>query len=318
MKRALFILILSTIVQFSSFGQTQNGTSPLGLKIQFANPKIFHEGDTILIEIKLYNTTEYEQSVLIAKDKKFSFDFEMKTMQNRAVLHSEDYSISFNRPQPVFNSQVRIGTDEGYSYVLKLNDFFELNTPGQYFIRCGFFPQLKMNSSKENVLHSNYLTLNIRPRDIEQDFIREKQEIEQEKKLVITKRPPDEVLKFMLDARMKGEWEKFFLYLDLERLIKSNNQFNYKFDKADKERQIELIEEYKSYLKQNIRADISFLPHKYEVVRTEYSEGRGKVEVIVYFKEFDYVEKKYYTYLLNKKENIWYIYNYEVMNLVNK
>ena len=81
------------------------------------------------------------------------------------------------------------------------------------------------------------------------------------------------------------------------------------------ERQRELINQYKEYLKKNTIDEISFLPTKFEIIKTEYTSGRGKVDAIIYFRYQDYYEKKYYTFFLNKKGNIWYIYSYEVMNL---
>jgi hypothetical protein len=56
------------------------------------------------------------------------------------------------------------------------------------------------------------------------------------------------------------------------------------------------------------------MPTKFEIKRTEYSEGRATVEVLIFFKYQDYNEKKYYTYFLNKKGNIWYVSSYEVLN----
>ena len=94
----------------------------------------------------------------------------------------------------------------------------------------------------------------------------------------------------------------------------ANNKFKDKYLKKDVERQKEVITQYKEYLKKDTIEDISFLPHAYEVVKTEYSQGKGKVDVIVDFKFLDYIERKYYTFFLNKKGEIWYIYDYEVMN----
>jgi len=173
-------------------------------------------------------------------------------------------------------------------------------------------------SENDAKIVSNQLTINLRPGDIEEDYIVELKSLEDEKRLFAEKKSPDEVVRYVLDARMKGEWEKFFLYIELEKLIQWNNIFNSRYRKADIERKKEILTEYKEYLKQNSIDEISYLPHGYKIMRTEYTEGKAKVETIVEYKYIDYIEKKYYTYFLFKKGSVWYIESYEVMNLGSK
>lgn len=315
------LLIITNIIPQDNQIDTMNNTmidsyySGIIVKIELANPKIYYQNDDIYINVKIFNTTNEEKSLLIANDKRYSFDFEIVTMQNRAIEHSNEYIISFHKVQPVFNSIIRVAPNEGYVYEARLKDYFDLNKAGQYFIKCLYHPELKLNNSKERVINSNLLSVNIRPGEISTQNIVEEKSIEEEKMYFATKRSPDEVVSYMLNARINQEWEKFYLYLDLEKLILTNNNFRAKYVKADAERQHELIKQYKEYLKRNTIDEISFLPNKFEIMKTEYTEGRGKVEVVIYFKYLDYTEKKYYTYFLNKKGNIWYIYSYEVMNM---
>lgn len=290
-------------------------TNGLTVKIELAQPKIFLQGDEIYINVKIFNSTKDETACIIADDKKFSFDFQMVTLQNRVIEHSNEYIISFHRVQPVFNSSVRLSPGEGYIYKARLNDYYDTNRSGQFFINCMYFPRLKMDGDNNDTIMSNQLSINIRPEKAKEMAIQEREEVEKEKKLFVTKRSPDEVVDFMLKARMKSEWEKFFLYMDLEKLILTNNLFKDKYVRADVEKQKEFIEQYKQYLMKNTVNDISYLPHAFKIVKTEYTDGRGKVEVINSFKYIDYVEDKYYTYFLYKKGDIWYVYSYEVLNL---
>ena len=322
LKNKLFALILTIIISFSLFSQEDkllhkktNYNSEIMVIIELSKPKIFLQNDEIYINVKIFNSSDDEAVCLIAHDKRFSLDFQMVTMRNRSIEHSKEYIISFHKVQPVFNSHIRLASDEGYIYKVRLNDYFDLNRTGQFFIKCLYYPDLKLNNSIKNVIYSNQLSVNIRPTGIKEEIIEEQESVEQEKRFYVTKRPPDEVVDFMLNARMKSEWEKYYLYLDLEKLILTNNNFRQKYVKADSEKQRELITKYKEYLKKNTIDEISFLPTKFEIIKTEYTEGRGKVDVLIYFKYQQYNEKKYYTYFLNKKGNIWYIYSYEVMNL---
>jgi hypothetical protein len=321
-KIIILTFILSMIITFfyandsmsnqNNFDAKYNG---IIVKIDLANPKIYQQNDDIFVNVKIFNSSSDEKYMVIADEKRFSFDFKMVTMQNREIEHSSEYIISFHRVQPIFNSQIRLAPNEAYIYEVRLNDYFDLNITGQYFVKCLYYPELKLNNSINGVINSNQLSINIRPESIKEEIILEEKAIEEEKKYFVSKRSPDEVVAFTLNSRMKEEWNKFFLYLDLEKLIQTNNYFKQKYIKADVERQRELIAQYKSYLKKNTIDEISFLPTKFEIIKTEYTSGRGKVDAIIYYRYQDYYEKKYYTFFLNKKGNIWYIYSYEVMNL---
>ncbi|HOJ64756.1 MAG TPA: hypothetical protein PLE45_10085 [Spirochaetota bacterium] len=326
MKRIIFLFFIFV----TSLCFTQSNQNPIyptnyeGIKIsiELANPKIYRVGDEIILNINVYNPTNTEKSFLMAQDKKFSFDIEMVNMQNRAIDYKKEYIISVNRPQAIFNSLIRLGSLEGYSYQIALNDYFDINVPGQFYIKARFFPNLKLNfmgtPSNNEAIISNQLTINIRPKDIKEEYIAEIKSIEEEKKLYAEKKSPDEVVTYMLEARMNQEWEKFFLYLDLEKLIEQNSIFKDKIKKVDIEKKKEVIDSYKEYLKRNTIDEISYLPHSFKILKTEYTEGKGKVDVLIEFKYIDYIEKKYYTYFLSKKGNIWYIDSYQVMNLGTK
>ncbi len=321
--KKLFFLIIFTNLLISIFSQsddqTDNNKSELYpgliLKIEHANPKIFYQNDEIYINIKLFNTSDKDTFCLIAEDKKFSFDFHIVTMQNRQIEHSSEYINSYHRVQAIFKSHIRIAPGEGYIFKARLNDYYDLNISGQYFINCFYFPELRLSNSMENALGSNQLSLNIRPSKIQDKSIEENEAIEKEKKdLKLEKKSPDEIIDYVLKARQKKEWEKFFLYIDLENLILTNNEFKQRFLRTDIEKKKEIISEYKEYLKQDKIDGISFIPTDFEILRTEYSKGRAKVEVLEYFIYQKYEEKKYYTYYLYLKDNIWFVTSYEVLN----
>jgi len=311
----IFILLTTSIFSEENYLLDQEISSKILVYIELANPKIYYQDDEIYINIKIFNKSNTDTVFTIANNKIFSFDFDMVTIQNKTIEHSVEYINSFHKVQSVFTSHIILASKEGYVFKARLNDYYDINNPGQFFIRCYFYPDLKFsNMTRENTILSNQLSINIRPSKIEEETIIEKESVEEEKKYYVTKRPPDEVIEYMLTSRMNKEWEKFFLYLDLEKLIMTHNYYRERYLKADKETQIEIINEYKQYLKRDRIDNISFMPTKFEIKKTEYSEGRAKVEALIFFKYQDYDEKKYYTYFLNKKGNIWYVSSYEVLN----
>lgn len=320
----LLIILFTTIFLITAYSQDSSSLTKAAeshqptINIEFTEPKIFRVKDQIYIDVKILNKDDKPYSSLIAQDKRYSFDFELLSLQNRKLQHSTDYNNFFNRVQPIFNSMIRLEKNEGFTYRILLNDYYDMNLAGQYLIRCLYYPSLKVNYSSENTVKSNYITLNIKPASIHDRYIEEKMEVEKEKQLFAEKKSPDEVVEYMLRARMNSEWEKFFLYMDLNQLILTNSTFKARYQKADSEKQLSILEEYKQYLKRNTINEISYLPHEFKIMKTEYSEGNAKVEVIIKFKELDYIDEKYYTYFLKKRDNKWFITNYTVFNLTSK
>lgn len=316
-KNILFILIFFVIfiLQTQSLLSQDKSDSEIKVYIDFSYPKIYNQNDEIYITIRLFNNSNKDKPLIVARDKRYSFDFEIVSMQNKKLNHSKDYIISFHQAQPIFNSYIVLAPYEGYIFEARLNDFFDLDITGQFYLKCFYYPNLKLSQSDSIYIESNQLTLNMRPYAAKEAIIQEKIDVEKEKKLFVTKRSPDEVVSYMLDSRMNREWEKYFLYLDMENLILTNNDFRQRYLRADVERQREIINEYKEYLKKDRVNDISYLPVKYEILKTEYTAGRAKVEALIYVKYEDYLDKKYYTYFLTKKGNIWYVSSYEVLNL---
>ncbi|OHD14796.1 MAG: hypothetical protein A2086_14110 [Spirochaetes bacterium GWD1_27_9] len=314
MKRFILFIFLF-MFGLEIFSQEMSNTSAILMKIELATPKIYNQNEDIYLDVKIINKGEFSLATLITDDKKFSFDFQIVTMKNQQLEHSRAYITSFHRVQTIFKSKISLEPNEGYSYKVRLNDYFDLTTPGQYYIKGFYYPNLKLNNDTLGSIYSNQLTINIKPSDIDEKYIVEKKDIEEEVKLFAEKRPPDEAVRYMLEARMKKEWNKYFLYLDLEKLILNNGKFNQNFLKKDSERQKEIIEQYKEYLKKDTIDDISFLPHNFEILKTEYGQGKGKVDVIIEYKYIEYIERKYYTFFLYKKGEIWYVYDYEVMNM---
>jgi hypothetical protein len=135
--------------------------------------------------------------------------------------------------------------------------------------------------------------------------------------MIIAKTPmaPDETVKYMLTARQKSQWEKFFLYLDLESLLLSNPSMATAYKNAGESEKLSQLAAFRESLKDG-KTDVSFLqlPYSFAVEKTTYTEDRGTVTVLEKFKYPDFVEIRSYVYYLKRLEGIWYIYSYTVTN----
>ena len=161
------------------------------------------------------------------------------------------------------------------------------------------------------------LTLNIRtPLLPAEDGLPQALDLETNAVLVRDRLPPDEVVAFMLTARQKSQWEKFFLYLDLEQMLLRDAARERRWRVESEEGRRRMLERFRSDLQSSvIDGDISSIPSRFDIERTTYSAAEGTVIVLERFRQGDYTEKKRYTYHLRKTGDIWTVIDYVVINL---
>jgi hypothetical protein len=134
--------------------------------------------------------------------------------------------------------------------------------------------------------------------------------------LVRERLPPDQVVEYMLTARQKTQWEKFFLYLDLETMISRDPVRHRQWLAESEEGRRRMLARYRSELEEEVTdGDIATIPMEFQIERTAYNAEEGTVVVLEKFKTGNYIERKRYTYYVRRKDDIWIIIDYAVLNL---
>jgi hypothetical protein len=64
--------------------------------------------------------------------------------------------------------------------------------------------------------------------------------------------------------------------------------------------------------------DIATIPSEFTIERTEYNNVEGTVTALEEFRNGNYTERKQYTYYLQRKDDIWTVVDYSVVNLGTK
>ena len=59
---------------------------------------------------------------------------------------------------------------------------------------------------------------------------------------------PDKVVEYMLNALQKSEYEKYFLYLDLEKLLIKSESKRERYNRMLESERASMIKEYRNYL----------------------------------------------------------------------
>jgi hypothetical protein len=123
-------------------------------------------------------------------------------------------------------------------------------------------------------------------------------------------------VRYLLTARQKGQWEKFFLYLDLEAMIVRDAQRQRQWAAESEEGRRRMLERYRSELATEVvDGDIATIPMEFQIERTTYGASEGTVSALEKFKTGSYIERKRYTYYLQLKDDVWTIVDYTVLNL---
>ncbi len=312
-RRALTLLL--TLMTFSLFGNNE-----VEMNIRFFDKNLYFPDSDILIKVELKNESSAPYSFKIADIKEYNLRFSLRDMKNRTLPLAEEYTDYFVSSNPYFYRQVNLEPGEEFAFVVNLSDYIEISDAGLYLIEANFYPELNnMIAPSPQHLVSNRLSLSVRPsyrRDDPQLIIDDETGVI----LKAEQLPPDRVTEYMLSARQKDEWEKFFLYMDMESLLLNNPVNAREYQRVTEEERFALLESYKADLKEgNITEQQTFVdkPFNFQVLRTSYTPDKAEVMVREYFsfENYDFQVVRDYTYYLKRTDEIWRIYDYAVTNI---
>ncbi len=281
--------------------------------IRFYNQQIAYPDSKIPIKIEIENNSSKTFRFKLADHHVFNIDFDVKTLTNVAEQHSDQFIMERNTNQPVFFRDVALDPGDQYSFTENLSDFVKLSGPGVYVIRGLFYPDLYTPTTSE-VMTSNTLTLNVRPGTtpaVQAAIDQATGKVLQQEALA-----PDEVVAYMLHARQKGAWNKFFLYIDVKELMLQQPDMKRRYQRASDQEQHDMVDNFKKQLQQEkTDSDILVVPSDFTIEKTTYTPTEATVLVKEKFAHSSYSDVKEYTYYLHRPEDVWLIYNYTVRNL---
>jgi len=339
-KAFLFVMLI-----FLGLLPLSASQSDLSFSIRFFDKRIYYlEQDPILIQITLTNNGPAPFRFKLADERVFSVDFDVRTNSNRAVEAADILIRRRSRSQQVYFREVSIAAGESFSFVEDLRDYAAFTQSGAYVVQAWLFPELYQGTryfeatthfettthieagtinpgrtlaATGRPLESNRLTLSIRPRQIlGPDGIPLALDVETNAVLVRENLPPDEVVRYLLTARQRSQWERCFLYLDLEAMVSRDAYRRRQFNTESEEGRQRMIARYRQDLQNAIiDGDISLIPMDFSIERTVYTAQTGTVTTLQFFRVGNFVERKRFTWHLERKDGIWIIVDYSVVNL---
>jgi hypothetical protein len=310
-----------------------SAASDIGLSIRYFDKRIYHvqgaDEDPIFIHITIANSSPSTYRFKLADERAFSIDFDIRTMSNRAVEPTELLIRKRSGSQQVFFREIVVEPGESFSFVEDLRNYADLSQAGSFIIQAKMYPELYRPSaavqtagraaviSAGQPLESNRLNLNLRPPALPgPNGIPLAMDVETNGILVRERLPPDQVIEYMLKARQKTQWERFFLYIDLETMISRDPARRRQWLAESEEGRQRMLARYRTELEEGVTdGDIVTIPAEFQIERTSYGAEEGTVVVLEKFIIGSYTERKRYTYYLYRKDDIWTIIDYTVLNL---
>lgn len=312
MKKPLCLIMFIFIVGFSLFGN-----SNLSLNVRFYDKTIYYPESDIFLKIEIKNESINDPITFnIADAKEYNLRFMVRSMNNQEEPLSENYLHAKESALPYFYRQVSLSPGEEFSFIINLKDYIEITQPGLFVLQGDFFPLLE-EISRDISVRSNQLSLSVRPslynNNVEDQIAVATQEILRQEKL-----SPDQVVDYVISSRQSSDWDRFFLYIDLEELMIQNPELHRIYNNAGEEERRAMLNQYRIDIASNNGTDrdrvMIDIPNRYEVLYTHYNNEDGEVKVREYF-DRGYTEVRDYIYYLKKVEDIWMIWNYEVINI---
>ena len=316
--------ILATISVLTLFAHTVHAQTEMNFKdnakvsIKYHDRTVYYPGDKdsnpIYIYITVSNTSSKTLRFKVADDKMFSVDFIGFNALKSQLPSTQSLIRKRTTNQTVYFREISLEPGEEYSFRENLKDYLEITTPSTYYVELRFFPELYRN--KEVNASSNRLSLEVRP----SPSAASSSVLPVESKTQVMLQPeeisPDKVIEQTIIARQKSLWDQFFLYMDLEEMLKRDPSRNRKYNSVSADDRQEMLLAFKADLMlQRIDRDIVAIPAKFEIETTTYTQTEGTVKVKEWFRNVNFMEKKRYPYYVRQRDGIWQIYDYTVDNL---
>ena len=316
MKRFLLVIISIFILFAQSIVAQENQDVQVSIKLY--NKTLYYPGESldnpIYVHITVANKSSETLRFKLADDRMFSIDFTAFNAKNKKLPYTEEIIKKRTTDRIVYFREIALETGEEYSFVENLKDYIQITEPAIYYFELDFFPELY--KSKNNKIESNRLRIDVKPSPSATGVTKVPVSNETISVLKPETISPDKVVEQTIVARQKNLWDQFFLYMDIEKMLTRDQARKRKYTTLSDIERNRMIQDYKLDLMQSrIDNAIVAIPESFYIEKTVYTQTEGSVSVIQWFKYDTFKEKKRYTYSVQKRDEVWHIYDYTVENL---
>lgn len=287
----------------------------LDVRIRLHNEQVYFPDSQVQIAVTVHNPGATPQRFRIADDRRFSVNFQVRDTDSRQIEPSADL-ITARSANQVFYRDLTLQPGEEIRFVESLHSYVQGLEMGTFTVHAQFYPELIGNAGS---LISNPISLRIRAGltpEVQQEQLVAAVIEEQLAREALS---PDQIVSFLIEARRQGNWDRFFLYLNLERLYRGVPSRERSYVRMSETDQIEALRTFRAELiDQSTDGDLSVVPDQFEIVQTSYTPNEGQVVARLYFDFPTYREVKRYTYNVERRDGFWEVVSFSVVNLANE
>ena len=308
---SFFVVVLSVLFLHPVVAQFE-----VNVSLRLHNQQIYFPGDSIPVRLTIQNNSPNVYRFKFADERLHNLNFDVRSMDNTQAKPSPIFITRESTAQKIFYRSIDLLPGEEFSFIEDISQYRLLQS-GIYMVHARFFPELR-GPNGQAVITSNSLTISLREgfRKDEASQLAMRIENATIAELQRTALPPDEVVAYTIEARMRSENEKFLQYLDIEQLYIAQQQRREQYNRLSAFRRQEVLNDYQQeFLNSETSEGISLIPSDYRILQTTYSPTKGTVRVEQRYDLGNYTEIKRFTYELEKRDDIWYIVRYQVVNL---
>ena len=307
------ILIIVTMFIISNFTYSKNKIDE-NLKCYIeVEKKQYKLGEPIVVKLSIYNESSDVIDLKISDKIYHNFNFLVKTLKNRVVAEKDEFFLlketeytSASKENDKLNIKtVKLHPKEYYGKSFNLLNYYKLEKEGNYVVTAYFYPI-------PNVLHNHkYIESQMIQIDIQGSLqegkLKEKRFYEIKKELENIK-TPDGTLDYVLKSASEKNYEKYFVFIDFESLIDVFPVYKNRYQKVKPSKRRFIIEIFKDYIKNNFLKDMK----EYNIVKTIIIKDKAYINVNIENKNGS---KSRYIFSFYKKNDVWYLFNYIVVNI---
>lgn len=318
-KLTILIIAFFTVFAHTIFAQSEiQNYEDASVSIKFYDRTMYYtesaKNNPIFVHVTIRNNGNKTLRFKLADDRMFSEDFVAFNVKNVKLEQTAEIVRKRTTNQYVYFREISLETGEEYSFIENVKEYLDFNEPSIYYLELSFYPELY--KAKQIELKSNRLTLEIRPSPNAASSNMLPVQAQTAEILKPQAISPDKVVEQTIVARQRSLWDQFFLYINLESLLKKDALRKRQYQNSSSSECAKMIEDFKANLMaERIDTNIVAIPEKFEIKKTTYSQTEGKVVVIEWFKNQNFYERKQYTYYVQQRDGIWQIYDYDVDNL---
>ena len=303
------------IVNAQENNDNPNNAAGVSYRIQLYNLKLYSPQSAIQIRHIISNEGAQPFLFRLADDRVFNIHIEMQTEGGIQLEESPTLVIRRSQNSPVLYREIALAPGEEYSFIEPLRDYILIEEPGNYIARAQFFPTLlRLDSSEDSLSSLEPLRIAVRPTTRSSEKPTATTLTPTSTPLLRQNIPPDQVVRYLLDARIDEDWERFFLYLNLTSIYRALPSRDRLFIRLSARNQLLEIEKFRQDLQRNSTDDgIALRPLSYRILETSYNDNQAQVEVDLTFRQTIRGSPiRRYRYFLRRDNNSWEVYDYSV------